>query len=218
MIQYFVFLMIITFVLYSLKKYNYKKRENYTTKGNINDCYSNVMSEKEEKILYQLIEIWNKISEELDIKWSVCAGTYIGLKRHKGRIPWDDDFDVTVMKKDAPKFKNMGKILSKYNVSLGKFWGGYKIFFNDHRAVKKFKKYGWNWPFIDIFALGGKTPECGFLKKNEFPLKKVNFGNTHVYMYENPSRTRKCIRNTIWKKELLDTGYRHQTERNIKKK
>ena len=66
--------------------------------------------------------------------------------------------------------------------------------------------------------MGGKTPECGFLKKSEFPLKKVNFGNTHVYMYENPSRTRKCIRNTIWKKELLDTGYRHQTERNIKKK
>lgn len=218
----FILLLVILFViLYPSKIYQYI--ESFSIKGDINDCYTNVMSLNEEDILNQLINIWFKVSKELNIRWSVCAGTYIGLIRDKGRIPWDDDFDITIMKKDLPKFKNIDKILSKYNISLTKFWGGYKIFFNDHRGIRKFKRYGWNWPFIDIFAVNkNKEPsgslECSFLNKSEFPLKKVNFGNTSVFVYQNPSKIRNCITKTGWKSELLDTGYRHQIETKIKKK
>ena len=103
----------------------------YPNKEEINTCYSNVMSKKEEDILEQLIDIWNKVSNQLDIKWSVCAGSYIGMIRDGGRIPWDDDFDTVIMKKDVEKIKHIDKILSKYNVSICKFWGGYKLFFNE---------------------------------------------------------------------------------------
>ena len=136
------------------------------------------------------------------------------------------------MKEDLPKMNNIGKILSKYNISIAKFWGGYKIFFNDHRGIKKFDKYGWNWPFIDIFATDkdinrtgsgcgnyckAAKKECFFLNKNEFPLKEKKFGNNSVFVYDNPSQERPCIKTQKWKKSLLDTRYRHQTESLIKK-
>jgi len=195
----------------------------YSSKENINDCYSNTMSSSEEDILNQLINIWNNISEELGIRWSVCAGSYIGQIRNEGRIPWDDDFDVTIMKEDLYKFKNIDKILLKYNVSIAKFWGGYKIFFNDYRGINKFKEYGWNWPFIDIFATekdinNRAKMECYFLNKNEFPLERKRFGDNFVFISKNPSKERPCIKTQKWKDSLLDTGYRHQIEKNITKK
>ncbi len=221
MIEHFIILALLFIILYIFKIY--ENKEYFYIKGDINNCYANVMSSKEEGILNELINIWDKVSKELDIRWSICAGTYIGLIRNKGRIPWDDDFDVTIMKEDLHKLKDIDKILSKYNVSFTKFWGGYKIFFNDHRGIQKFKRYGWNWPFIDIFATNkDKEPkgsrECSFLNKSEFPLKKVKFGNTYVFAYQNPSKIRNCIKKTGWKSELVDTGYRHQIEEKIKKK
>jgi phosphorylcholine metabolism protein LicD len=199
--------------------YYFNKSKEYYNKENINNCYSKVMSKEEEDILYQLINIWNKVSNDLDIKWSICAGSYIGFKRNGGRIPWDDDFDLTIMKKDLYKMTNIDKMLSKYNVSISKFWGGYKIFFNDHRGITKFSNYGWNWPFIDIFAMEKyRSKECNFLDKSEFPLNKVKFGNSSVFVYQNPMKHRASVNKTTWKTELLDTGYRHQLERYIKTK
>lgn len=210
-----IFLRVLMFLLNNTRK-NYKK-EKYKNKEDINTCYSNVMSKKEEDILEQLINIWNKVSNQLDIKWSVCAGSYIGTIRDGGRIPWDDDFDIVIMKKDVEKMKHIDKILSKYNVSICNFWGGFKLFFNDSRAIRKVKGFRWNWPFIDIFALD-KEKECSFLDKSEFPLKKMKFGNTNVFVYQNPKKQRYSIRNTNWMNELYDNGYRHQLERKIKSK
>ena len=197
------------------------KKEYFTT--NINQCYANVMTKNQDKILNQLIKIWSSVAEELNIRWSICAGTYIGAIRHKGRIPWDDDFDITILEEDVIKLKNANKFLNKYNVSIVTFWGGYKIFFNDHRGmpIKKNKQnsnYPWNWPFIDIFTTNDKSPDCNFLEKNELPLKKIKFGDTSVYLAENFNKSRPSINNTKWKKEILDTGYRHQIEKRISSK
>tara|TARA_B100000424_G_scaffold262180_1_gene247944 strand:+ start:1080 stop:1826 length:747 start_codon:yes stop_codon:yes gene_type:complete len=190
-------------------------------KEDINLCYANVMSTEEEEILYQLIDIWNKVSEELDIKWSVCAGTYIGLKRNGGRIKWDDDFDITIMKKDLDKIPDIKKKMSEYNVSVSKFgyynFMGHKLFFNDSRGKIKFEKYGWNWPFIDIFTVDN-TKECNFLEDSEFPLQKVKFGKTHVFVYQNPSKNRNNVSDTKWMHEEFDNAYRHQIESFIAKR
>ena len=180
-------------------------------KEDINLCFANVMSEEEEDILDQLINVWSEVSEQLDIKWSVCAGSYVGLKRNGGRIPWDDDFDITIMKKDLSKFKNINEIFSKHNVifSYHPSIKLYKISFNDHRAKSKFDKY--NWPFIDIFA-SDDNPQCKFLEDSELPLEKVKFGKTDVFVYKKPSKNRGFISDTKWMHEELDNKYRHQKE------
>lgn len=186
-------------------------------KTNINSCYANCMSIEEHAILTKLINIWKDVSEKLDIKWSVCGGSYIGAMREKGRILWDDDFDITILKKDVSKMKNIDKILDKYNVSITTFWGGYKIYFNNSDNIKSFKNYKWKWPFIDIFAIE-KDKECAFLQESEFPLKEMIFNDTSVFVYENPSNTRSTVKNKKWKTEYYDQGYRHQLEHMIGKR
>ena len=226
--KYVIILMVLLVILltglfYFLTKKNDKKGKSFYSKEDISKCYAKVMSSHEDDILNQLIDIWMKVSNQVGIRWSICAGTYIGLIRNKGRIPWDDDFDVTIMKEDLPKLKNIDQLFSKYNVSFVSFWGGYKIFFNDYRGVKKFPQYGWNWPFIDIFATekdinNRPKMECFFLQKEELPLIKKKFGKKKVYVYQNPSKERNCIKKQNWRKSILDTGYRHQTEKVIKNK
>jgi phosphorylcholine metabolism protein LicD len=216
-----IFLILIIIIIFLYKN----NIENFTEKEynkNIYKCFGNIMTKKEDKILNELIQIWIEISEKLNIKWSICGGTYIGAIRDEGRIPWDDDFDLTILEDDIYKLKNNIKnILKDYsNIGISKFWGGYKIFFTDKRAIKKFKKFKWNWPFIDIFTIkdNKKSTSCFVLNKNELPLYKTKFHNIDVNIATNFNNIREPIQNKKWKTELIDTGYRHQIEKKIKTK
>lgn len=60
-----------------------------------------------QKELTELLKIFADICKEHDIQWWLCSGTLLGAARHKGFIPWDDDVDVAMMKKDYRKLKRV---------------------------------------------------------------------------------------------------------------
>ncbi len=52
----------------------------------------------------ELLEFVNKICKKYDIKWWLDFGTLLGAIRHENFIPWDDDIDIGIMRKDYHKF------------------------------------------------------------------------------------------------------------------
>lgn len=47
-----------------------------------------------------LLETIDKVCREHNITYYIIAGTLLGAVRHKGFIPWDDDMDIALMRKD----------------------------------------------------------------------------------------------------------------------
>ena len=52
----------------------------------------------------ELLDFVNKICIKHDIKWWLDFGTLLGAIRHENFIPWDDDIDIGIMRKDYHKF------------------------------------------------------------------------------------------------------------------
>ncbi len=65
--------------------------------------WSNKMTEKQKR-LYQLFKEIDKICKDNDIDYFMAGGTLIGVVRHKGFIPWDDDMDILMTRDNFHKF------------------------------------------------------------------------------------------------------------------
>ena len=62
-----------------------------------------------EHILQILLSV-DKVCREHDLTYYCWAGTMLGAIRHKGFIPWDDDLDIEMMRKD---YLRLMKVLPK---------------------------------------------------------------------------------------------------------
>lgn len=70
---------------------------NYTLKPN--KLLFNVQS-----LCLELLSFVNKICQKHNIKWWLDCGNLLGSIRHENFIPWDDDVDIGMMRKDYHKF------------------------------------------------------------------------------------------------------------------
>lgn len=116
----------------------------------------------------------DKILKENNFKYFALGGTVLGTIRHNGFIPWDDDIDIGLFRKDFEKMEEIiekilpedFKYFSVKNNSIKKGPIG-KFYY-----VKNKDKNIYNMPSIDIFPLDN-VPDNIILEKIQNIFSKI---------------------------------------------
>ena len=61
------------------------------------------------KVELDLLEKFIKVCEKYDLQYFITAGSLLGVIRHGGFIPWDDDIDIGMLRQDYDKLLNIAK-------------------------------------------------------------------------------------------------------------
>lgn len=126
-------------------------------------------------VLYIAKEV-KRICEENDLRYTLIGGSLIGAVRHKGFIPWDDDFDIVMPRQDYEKFLEICKTqlspqfsVLNWNTNPNFMMGFSKILLNGTKAVEEVhqnKEYPCQ-IYIDIFPFDHIPDEIRLRKKQE---------------------------------------------------
>jgi len=68
-------------------------------------------------VMLEILDEFVRICEKNNLTYFIMAGTLLGAVRHKGFIPWDDDIDVGMSRKDYEKFLDI-----YYNIDNTKYY------------------------------------------------------------------------------------------------
>lgn len=116
-----------------------------------------IEKEAYKRIPFEILKYVDDFCEKNQIRYSLAYGTLLGAIRHKGFIPWDDDIDIIMPRKDYERFKKLYHserypfsdmmVNPKHPTGMGKIYDTNTIFF----YRKKIKRsYGL---FVDVFVV-----------------------------------------------------------------
>lgn len=122
--------------------------------------------------MLDILIVVDEISRRHDIPYWIEGGTLLGAVRHGGFIPWDDDLDIALMRKDYVKLLKCLKeeLPSQYKLQTHETDKNYYLSFAKVRdmnsEIKEIGKYDEHYAYrgiyIDIFSV---EPVYPFLSK-----------------------------------------------------
>lgn len=142
---------------------------------NINTLHAIQMRE------FEILDEIERICHKYDIPFILIGGTCLGAVRHNGIIPWDDDIDIGMLRKDYEKFKKVcleeldnryyfQDMFTEENCSLvfGKVRDHNSLIIEEYSKNVNIKKGIW----VDIFPFD-KVPNNDKIIWKEY--KKISF-------------------------------------------
>ena len=153
------------------------------------------------QLLYiELLRFVDNVCKKHDIDYWLEGGTLIGAVRHGGFIPWDDDIDLSIMRKDYEKLiKVLPEEISKYeyfkeNCGLSLLIENQKNYFEGFRSV------------YDV------DDENGFLDDNKFSFLQIAWLKPYVKIDLFPKDYLLEEKLESFKKDYVSTKYKFNQE------
>lgn len=109
-------------------------------------------------ICKNILKKFTEICKEHDLKYSIFYGTLIGAVRHGGFIPWDDDIDVVMPRKDYEKLLKLQYEDDQYEIKNYRYTKDYfypfsKMIDKNTVVIEKSRAEKNMGVFIDIFPI-----------------------------------------------------------------
>lgn len=109
-----------------------------------------------------MLREFERIAKKYNLTYYVAAGSLLGAARHQGQIPWDDDVDVTLPRKDYNKFIEIAQselpdtmVLPKNNFP----YGFHRMQMKGTNIERTLRQHGMHGVFLDILPLDGAAPD-----------------------------------------------------------
>jgi len=153
---------------------------------------------KHQMRMLEILDVIDAICVKHGLTYWLCGGSLIGAMRHQGFIPWDDDIDIEMPKKDYLKFL---KICIKelpicYRLQIHKTD---KLYFNTFAKIRDLNSlinertkgdqfYKYKGAFVDVFPVTSCNrylyKASRFIQKNFIirPTKYIPFKSFHYCM------------------------------------
>lgn len=157
------------------------------------------------KQLLELLDEFVRICDKNNLDYFLCGGTLLGAVRHKGFIPWDDDMDVAMLRKDYEKFLKIAPVELKEKFIIDNYHTNKKCYLNFTKIrnrntlfVQDFQKDydGEKGIWIDIFPLD-------YIEKlNFFQVTKIKIVKL-IRSIEHYKNNIFLGNNKIWLKKIL---------------
>lgn len=157
------------------------------------------MNELQTKIL-EIAKVYIEVCEKMKLRYFAFGGTVLGAARHNGFIPWDDDIDFVMPRKDyeifikeAQKFFPSQYFVQSYLSENDYFYPYAKVRDSNTTFIETMVKdlkinHG---IFIDVFPLDGTPEKMGKIKFKE--KLQNNFYNRRLmpFLYSNKGKRNK---------------------------
>ncbi len=168
--------------------------ESFFKPETICDFYVDETRKKIWAILLDLLITFDKRCRDIGVKYHVSFGGLLGIVRHNGFIPWDDDIDVCMLREDYEKFLSIYKDSIQYPYFFqqpGKDKGYYFSFSrlcnsNTTCIPETFKYQEYNHGVsLDIFVLDNCIEE--YAESNYNTIKNLILENSANMRRSNPN-------------------------------
>ena len=180
--------------------------------------FKSVWSTEDKECVMRTLRNGMRILKSHDIEMVAVFGTLLGVLRHKGLIPWDDDMDFAIRRDQKELLFSLKEELAHANIGLVDSVNGWSKLYPLNRPLIRVG-YPWSWPFIDIFFYDqdGEDINLGYgskVSKRDFlPFKKGVFEGISVNIPNNPDKWLSDQYGKDWKDVCISSHYNHRLER-----